>query len=301
MARGCESMLPGHRRLIYDPWAKHFLPFKYSGFRFLDTLSRASPFGSVAEWQAEVARRAIIRYMDRVYPGGYGFVIARTRYFDDYLEDCLRKGIDQVVILGAGFDARAYRVDALKEGQVKVFEVDQAGTMNRKMKLVRKTLGTLPDHVIYVVINFETDDLGQRLRSSGYDSRGKTLFVWEAVSGYLSPDAVDDVLKFITGGSGEGSHIIFDYPDISFIREPGQSEEAAVLHRFHARIGEPPTFGVDHKQIEAFLSQRGFCDIKSVSAESMGPVYFGAEKTRIRVSPFFHFVHATIRTQAPQY
>ena len=170
--------------------------------------------------------------------------------------------------------------------------------MNRKMRLLKKVFGHLPDHVVYVVINFETDNLADRLVASGYDPRAKSLFIWEAVSGYLAPDAVDETLGFMARNSGGGSSIIFDYPDISFIYEPGQSKEAATLHRFHAKIGEPPKFGVDKKRIDAFLSQRGFFNIKGVSAKSLGPIYFGPENEKIKISPFFHFVHAAVKAQA---
>ncbi len=292
-ARACESMQPSHLRLFYDPWAKYFLSFKYPGFRLIDMLNRIPLLNKPVSWYADFARKCIIWYMDKLYPGGYGYVTIRTRYIDDQIDACIEDGIDQLIILGSGFDARAYRLGGLK-GKVKVFEVDQAGTMNRKMKLIKKVLGYLPDHVVYVVIDFETDNLADRLLESGYDPQAKSVFVWEAVSGYLTPEAVDETLKFVAENSGGGSSIIFDYPDISFIREPEQSKEAATLHRYHARIGEPPRFGIDKNRIDDFLSKRGFSLIKSVSVESLGPTYFGAKNNKIKISPFFHILHAVV-------
>ena len=234
--------------------------------------------------------------MDRLYPGGYGFVTVRTRYFDDQIETCIKAGIDQLIILGAGFDARAYRLSRLK-GKVKVFEVDQPVTMNRKMELAKKVFGHLPDHVVYVLINFEKDNLADRLLESGYNPHAKSLFIWEAVAGYLSPDAVDEVLRFVADNPGGGNSIIFDYPDLSFIYELDQSKEAATLLRYHAKIGEPPKFAVDKKRIDEFLSERGFFSVSSVSAEALGPVYFGPKNGKIRISPFFHLVHAAVKVQ----
>jgi O-methyltransferase involved in polyketide biosynthesis len=100
--------------------------------------------------------------------------------------------------------------------------------------------------------------------------------------------------RFVAENSGGGSSIIFDYPDISFIREPEQSKEAATLHRYHARIGEPPLFGIDKNRIDDFLSKRGLSLIKTVSVESLGPIYFGTKNNKIKISPFFHILHAAV-------
>ena len=291
VARACESMLPRHQRLFYDPWAKEFLSFKYSSFRLIDLLCRLPLLNRPAWWYTSLARKGIIWYMDRLYPGGYGFVTVRTRYFDDQIKNCIKSGIDQLIILGAGFDARAYRLKEMK-GKVKVFEVDQPHTMKRKMALVKKSFGHLPDQVVYVLINFEKDNLANRLLESGYNPQAKSIFVWEAVAGYLSSHAVDEVLRFVADNPRGTNSILFDYPDISFIHEPEQSKEAMTLHRYHLKIGEPPRFGIDKERINEFLCERGFSCISSVSAESLGPVYFGSKSTKIRISPFFHLVHA---------
>ena len=77
-ARACESMLPENKRLFYDPWAKHFLSYKYSGFILQELLSRLPLLKSFMRWYAEFARKCIIWYMNRLYPGGYGFIVVRT-------------------------------------------------------------------------------------------------------------------------------------------------------------------------------------------------------------------------------
>ena len=293
VVRACESMLPADKRLFYDPWAKYFLSFKYSGFIFQEMLGKIVLFKNIMPWYTQHARKCIIWYIDRIYPGGYGFVIVRTRYFDDYLKFCLKAGINQLIILGSGFDARAYRFQELKN-KIDVFEVDQRGTMDRKIKLVKKIFGDLPDHVNYVTINFEKDSLADRLITSGYDPKRKSLFIWEAVSGYLTRKAVDETLEFVAMNSGFGSSIIFDYPDISFINYPNQSYEAAKLHSYHSKIGEPPKFGVDKNEIVQFLSKRGYFNIKSMNAKSLKKRYIEIRNDNIAISPFFHFATADI-------
>lgn len=69
----------------------------------------------------------LYRAFERKGPGVFGFIITRARYIDDYLQSSIDEGIEQLVILGAGYDSRAYRFDGLKD-RVKVFEVDHPAT-----------------------------------------------------------------------------------------------------------------------------------------------------------------------------
>ena len=68
-----------------------------------------------------------------------GCVASRTRYIDDYLHECIDDEIKQLVILGAGYDSRAYRFDDLK-GKVKVFELDHPATQKVKIEKIKKYL-----------------------------------------------------------------------------------------------------------------------------------------------------------------
>ena len=147
---------------------------------------------------------------ERIAPGVPGEVIGRTRYIDDRLRACIDEGIGQLVILGAGLDSRAHRFEELKGG-VKVFELDYPATQEVKVRRVRKLFGRLPDGVAYIPIDFDRDDLGEKLFESGYDGDLKTFFIWEGVTYYLTARAVDATLDFIARDSGEGSSIIFDY------------------------------------------------------------------------------------------
>ena len=97
-----------------------------------------------------------------------GFLTVRERHIDEYLKTCLAHGVQQVVILGAGYDARAYRFDEFKRG-VKVFEVDHPATQQAKLKKLAKIFGGVPQYVTYVPIDFNTQTLEQRLRECGYD------------------------------------------------------------------------------------------------------------------------------------
>jgi methyltransferase (TIGR00027 family) len=69
-------------------------------------------------------RRWVARAIERSNPGLLGGMVLRTRYLDDVTRRAAREGATSVVVLGAGFDTRAYRMPEL--GAARVFEVDQA-------------------------------------------------------------------------------------------------------------------------------------------------------------------------------
>src|SRR5690242_19428209 len=114
------------------------------------------------------------------------------------------------MILGAGYDTRAYRF-ADELSSVRVFELDHPVTAAVKLARVRRAFGELPEHVTYVRADLEREDLGLALVRAGYASAARTLFIWSGVSFYLSAEAVDSVLGFVRQSSGPGSSIVFDY------------------------------------------------------------------------------------------
>jgi methyltransferase (TIGR00027 family) len=148
---------------------------------------------------------------------------------DDYLGACLRAGIEQLVILGAGLDSRAYRIEGLK-GQVRVFEVDHPATQAAKLAKLTKLFGALPAHVTYVPIDFDAETL-EKLFDFGYSRQHKTLFIWEGVVHYLTAEAVDQTLSFVSKHSGAGSSIIFDYVYTSALTAAHKREEIVRMQR----------------------------------------------------------------------
>jgi methyltransferase (TIGR00027 family) len=78
-----------------------------------------------------------------------------------------------LVILGAGYDTRAYRFVELA-GKVKVFEVDHPATQELKIDKIKRTLGLIPDNVVYVGIDFDRESLSKRMSESGYKDNLKT-------------------------------------------------------------------------------------------------------------------------------
>ena len=111
MFRASEHAKGAGRRVFTDPLAVALLP---GSLRLPARLLAVRPVGEM-----------LTRYIDRQWPGARTSGIARTRLIDDWIEELIRQA-EQVVLLGAGFDTRAWRLAALDS--VKVFEVDHPAT-----------------------------------------------------------------------------------------------------------------------------------------------------------------------------
>jgi methyltransferase (TIGR00027 family) len=94
-------------------------------------------------------------------------MLFRTRYFDERLDEALRGGARQVVVLGAGLDSRGYRFKDRLRG-VKFFEVDYGPTQEYKKQRVREVFGRLPKRIRYVAMDFAKNDLLTELAKYGY-------------------------------------------------------------------------------------------------------------------------------------
>lgn len=195
---------------------------------------------------------------------GPRMLTVRTRFIDERLESAITEGTGQVVILGAGFDTRAYRLRHLLQG-VRVFEVDHPATQAVKIRRAREALGEAPENLSWVAVDFRQNDLGQKLMSAGYRPEEKSYFIWEGCTMYLPEDAVRGTLESIVGSATPGSGIVFDYAYEMFVRLlanpdaiplPPQIKQA--LGRMRDRLGgEQWIFGIPAGNERDYLASVG--------------------------------------------
>ncbi|HET7090305.1 MAG TPA: SAM-dependent methyltransferase [Anaerolineae bacterium] len=273
IVRAIESEKPESERICYDPYARRLVNSAlFHLVRFFDRLG-------YGEWRG---------------PGVMGFLAARDRHIDEYLMVCLAEGRDQLVILGAGYDARAYRFEQQLKGRVKVFEVDHPATQQAKLVKLRQVFGRAPEHVVYVSIDFNTQTLAGRLSECGYDERLKTLFIWQGVTQYLTPEAVDSTLAFVAHHSGPGSSIIFDYMYTSLLDGTVRHGEVSKMRQDRWISGETLSFGIPEGTIESFLEQRGFGRIHNADHVFLHNAYFTGPSQKRKVADGYAIVSAVV-------
>jgi methyltransferase (TIGR00027 family) len=200
--------------------------------------------------------------LERGLPGAFGYFNARTQYFDDVLLEESRAGIEQLVILGAGFDSRSFRfTDSLRK--VRVFEVDMPEVLALRAELLFRgqPMSAPPTQV---PIDFETEDLAEALRGQGYVSSARTLFLWEGVTYYLPEEAVKLVLSLVASQSGPQSSILFDYVTKAFVDGDHTDYGARRLADGWRRLGNVNRFGVD--DVAAFVRPFGLTVRSNINA-----------------------------------
>ena len=274
--RASETHLPEDERVFDDPYAEYFL----------DDAMRESLHDLTQ------VRSAISMY-EEMMPGVNGAIVARVRFMDEVLLECVAAGFKQLVIIGAGFDTRAYRFEDVKH-HLKVFEVDHPATQQAKVEKVRQIFGDLPAHVIYVPVVFGVDRLEQKLIEKQYSPHLKTLFIAEGLLMYVPPPAVDGLLTFVTSASGPGSAFVADYFLTSVIEGTSPLKEAQVLRQFVESEGAPLQFGIEEGAVEDFFNERGFEQVNHVTSAACKEKYFKNASRDRMVSPMFNFVHATV-------
>ncbi len=228
-------------------------------------------------------------YIDRRWPGARTSGIARTRLIDDWIAQEARK-IDQVVLLGAGFDTRAWRLDAL--ASARIFEVDHPNTAAVKQQRLRSADVDLRK-VTFVPVDFELDDFGRQLRASGFDAARPAIVVWEGVSQYLTGEAVCGVMRWV-GGLAPGSKFIFTYVHEGVL---SGSVAFAGADKAIAKVngsGEPWRFGLLPEELPAFLRERGLSLLSDLGADEYRASVMGAESRHMQGYSFYHTVLAEV-------
>lgn len=223
-----------------------------------------------------------------------GLMLWRTRFIDEALERAVKKGATQVVILGAGFDTRAYRFcELLKHSRV--IEVDAASTQAYKKRRVHEVLHELPTNLTYCAIDFAKDDLMGGLRRAGFKRDEKTFYIWEGVCMYLPESSVRKMLQTIASHSSPGSTLVLDYATTSGI-ELGKfvSNGAGGIPTAWA---EPWIFGVPGANGAGFFRELGFDPGVPIPAYS--PEIIQRYGTRQDGTTYAAHVLERLRTQAP--
>lgn len=277
--RALESMRPAEERLCQDPYARYFVSDSLRGPPDLYPALAAQ----IADW-------------DKKFPGVCDAIAVRTRFVDDCLEAALAGGLQQLIILGAGYDTRALRFDRLKKN-VAVFELDHPATQKMKLHRCRHIRAAFPERMAFVPIHFEQENLGQKLFDHGYDRTRKSFFIWEGMSYYLSAAAVDDILAFISRHAAQGSVIAFDYLPPTVVGGSSRLTEAAALGTALKHLGEAFVFGIDPATIKDFLGKRGFALERNVTASEYKRMYLTEAHWLRRPSEMFFFAHARLKPE----
>lgn len=228
---------PRDEQILCDPWALRFIP---------------SPLWRVAAALPPTAW-AVSQVIRMWIPGAQEYAVARARRVDELTAQLTHDGLEQLVILGAGFDTTVFRLrKALRD--VSVFEVDHPATQREKLA----RLGRPPIPVRFVTVDFETESFPDRLMAAGFDPARPTLLTWLGVSYYLTPAAVANTFRRVAGLLTSGSRFVFDFvpPEAASGTMAGRGLQNGL--REAARLGEPFLCGLDPHLLAGEQTEYGF-------------------------------------------
>jgi methyltransferase (TIGR00027 family) len=227
-------------------------------------------------------------------PGWHEHLIARTRFIDELVQENAINGIEQYVILGAGYDTRAYRLDLPQS--LRVFEVDQPEVQKRKRK---KLPASLLDNesVEYVSVDFSHQTVSERLIERGFDKSKSTIITLEGVSQYISKEDFSALVKDIASLKKSKDFIFFvSYIDKRFTTNPEECcgvgfQDAAkkfeLIKTLSGKAGEPWISFYAELEIERVLAENGFSIKANITVEDLNFRYFAAVERTIPEDQLF--------------
>lgn len=227
-------------------------------------------------------------------PGFHEHLISRTRFIDDLIKKSASSGEEQYVILGAGYDLRAHRLEL--PSSLKIFEVDQHEVQARKRSKLPKELPNV-ESVTYVGIDFNHQSLYEQLLSAGFDPGKSTVFTLEGVSQYITKDAVASTVKEVAALTKNTSSTFFityvdellnKDPDACFGKGyPKAAKRAEIVKSLAAKAGEPWISFYTAEEIEGLLSKNGFSVKENKSLADLNSEYFTPVGRTLREDQIF--------------
>ena len=214
---------------------------------------------------------------------------ARSRIAEDALSRAVEGGVRQVVILGAGLDTFALR-NPHSALEIRIYEVDHPATQAWKIERLAEAQIALPPWLVFVPVDFERDDVGEKLTAQGFQQNSPAFFTWLGVVPYLTQDAIGSTLDYMA--SIQNSEVVFDY------MEPPQasSDEVRQLEKERAgqleRIEERSDSRFQPAGMAATLRSHGFSAIEDISFQEIASRFGRAVQGLAPGHLGVHVVHA---------
>jgi methyltransferase (TIGR00027 family) len=237
----------------------------------------------------------------KLAPGFHEHLISRTRFIDDLIEKSAKEGIEQYVILGAGYDSRANRLNL--PPSLKIFEVDQPEVSDIKLSKLPKDLPNL-ENITYVNVDFSYQSLSEQLLTAGFDQTKSTIFTLEGVSQYITKEAVSSTIRELSLITKDTRSIFFmSYVDELLNKDPAAcfgkgypnpSKKANLIQNLSAKVGEPWISFYRDEEIESILAENGYSMKENVTLEDLNLLYFSPVGRVLPENQIFKLEHFII-------
>jgi methyltransferase (TIGR00027 family) len=216
------------------------------------------------------------------------FIAMRSRFAEDSAARAIEKGVRQILVLGAGLDTFAYRLERIQE--MRVFELDHPATQAEKRRRLTEAQIAEPAHVSYVAHDFESGSMTASLKAAGLDPDRGAFVLWLGVTPYLTEEAAFATLGELARWPG-GTEVVFDYTN------PPEAVDEPNARNFHremaervAASGEPFRCYFDSDALHARARELGFSDIEDLDRAALVARYLPDLPVPPRPGPGGHVV-----------
>mgnify|MGYP001237967072 CR=1 FL=1 len=273
-----ESLARPDKRLINDPYADKFV--------------RGAGIMKV------MGHKLNVWLSGKLAPGFHEHIISRTLFIDELITNNAASGVEQYVILGAGYDSRAHRLDL--PSSLRIFEVDQSEVQTRKRSKIPKELPN-SENVTYVSVDFSNQSLSKQLLAEGFDQSKSTIFTLEGVSQYITKDALTSTIMEIASLTEDTNSTFFiSYVDELLLKDPiacfgkgypKPAKKAKLITDLSAKVGEAWVSFYNEKELESLLSENGFSIKQNMTLKDLNSEYFGPVGRTLRENQLFNLEH----------
>ena len=220
--------------------------------------------------------------------------LGRARFAEEKLEEAIKRGTKQYVILGAGLDSFALRRKDLSS-TLKTYELDHPASQRAKRARLTRLDIVLPKSLEFVPIDFEKETIVEALSKSTYSNEYPTFFSWLGVTPYLTQEAIFNTLRVVAASSRTGSEVVFDYNIPKEFVDPVDLPIIDWVARYAARRGEPLITTFHPHTLEQDVCDLGFELAEHLSPTEQKKRYFAGRQDRLRPISWAYFAHFRLR------
>ncbi len=198
--------------------------------------------------------------------------VGNLRYAEDEVERCVRAGVEQYVILGAGFDTFALRRGDLCD-RLRVYEVDHPDVQALKRERIERADATPDAMPTFVPVDFESTSLTDGLGATAFDPKRRSVFSWMNTIPYLSESATEATLREVVALTAPASRIVLNYS----CNVPLTDDQLAYQQTLQGKVsqsGEPLQSRWKPEAFEALLDDVGFAIIEHATEQDLYTRYF---------------------------
>jgi methyltransferase (TIGR00027 family) len=221
------------------------------------------------------------------------FIAMRSRFAEDSAAHAIEKGVRQILVLGAGLDTFAYRLERTQD--MRVFELDHPATQAEKRRRLTEAQIAEPAHVSYVAHDFESGSMTAALKAAGLAPDRGAFVLWLGVTPYLSEEAVFATLGELASWPG-GAEVVFDYanPPDRLTDSAARAHHEQLTERV-AASGEPFRCYFDSGELHARARELGFVEVEDLDRAALVARYLPDLPVAPRPGPGGHVVRMATR------